>query len=297
MKVLVLGGNGMLGSQIVKDFNRRFEVYTIGRTKCNNSNKHIDIDINDTKIFSNFLKENFFHVIINSAAIIDHVVCESNPEECFKINALTNKLMLENTSDDTKIIFISSDAVFSDLTTERFPNSNASAQSIYGLSKELGERLLINSDRSRKYLIIRTTIVGFNNNGKGFIEWIVRSLKNKKEITLFSDVVFNPISIYRLTSIIENLILNERINRNILHINSSEKTTKYQFGRLFAQQLNLDTNLVKKGSLKDYFAKGNRCFNQFLDTTRNEYLEINIPTTVQTIDELIKIVKYDSNEV
>lgn len=297
MKVLVLGGNGMLGSQIVKDFNRHFEVYTIGRTKCINSINHIDIDINNSRVFSNFLKDNFFHIIINSAAIVDHNICESKPEDCLKINSLTNKIILENSPDDTKIIFISSDAVFADFTTERLPNSVPTAQSMYGRSKVLGEKLLINSGKSRKYLIIRTTILGFNNNEKGFIEWIVKSLKNKKEITLFNDVVFNPISIYRLTSIILKLILSNRIGRDILHLNSPEKTTKYDFGYLIAKNLNLDTKLIIKGSLNDYSYKGNRCFNQFLDTKGNKYREIDLPTISQTINELIKNFRNDTNKV
>lgn len=295
MKVLVLGGNGMLGTQVVKDLSEEFEVYTIGRTKCISSKNHIDIDINNSTELSTFLKANFFHLIINSAAIIDHNVCESNPVDCLKINALINKILLECSEESTGLIYISSDAVFSDLTRERLPGSPTSAQSIYGLSKELGEKILINSDMLRNYLIIRTTIVGFNSNQKGYIEWIINSLKNGKKITLFDDVVFNPISIYEISSIIKSLILSDKIKRNILHLNSLEKTTKYHFGHLLAQNLQLNTKLIKKGSLNDFKSKGNRCFNQFLDTTGNDYQEINLPTTQQTINEIIKYFNYDSN--
>lgn len=295
MKVLVLGGNGMLGTQIVKDLSEEFEVSTIGRTKCINSKTHINIDINNSKELSTFLKANFFDLIINTAAIIDHSACESNPVDCLKINALINKILLECSEESTRLIYISSDAVFSDFTKERLPGSPTSAQSTYGLSKELGEKILINSNKLRNYLIVRTTIIGFNSNQKGYIEWIINSLKNGKQITLFDDVIFNPISIYKMSSIIKSLILRDKIKRNILHLNSSEKTTKYHFGHLLAQNLQLNAELINKGSLNDYNSKGNRCFNQFLDITGNDYQEINLPTIQQTIDEIIKYLKYDSN--
>ena len=295
MKVLVLGGNGMLGTQVVKHLSEEFEVYTIGRTKCISSKTHIDIDINNSTELSTFLKANFFHFIINSAAIIDHIACELNPVDCLKINALINKILLECTEETTRLIYISSDAVFSDFTKERLPASPTSAQSMYGLSKELGEKILISSNKFRNYLIIRTTIVGFNSNKKGYIEWIINSLKNGKQITLFDDVVFNPISIYKISSILKTLILSDKINRNILHLNSSEKTTKYHFGHLLAQNLKLNIEQIKKGSLKDYNSKGNRCFNQFLDITGNDYQGINLPTTQQTINDIIKHIKNDSN--
>lgn len=296
MKILVLGGNGMLGSQLVEDLKSLNDVYTIGRTKCINSKNHFEIDINNAQSLSFFLKENYFELVINSAAIIDHVECETNPEDCLRINALINKTLLDSTHHETKIIYISTDAVFSDKNKERLPSSCTSPQSLYGLSKDFAEKILLNSEEIRNFLIIRTTIVGFNFKKKGFIEWIVNSLMNNKEITLFEDVIFNPISIYNLSAKIQYILNREQIKRNIIHLNGTEAISKYKFGLSFAKETGLNHELIKKGTLGAFPDKGSRCYNQFLDVFNNELNNLQLPTVQETITELTHKF-YDFNKI
>ena len=73
-------------------------------------------------------------------------------------------------------------------------NDCVSPENIYGKSKELGEFFTFFSQR--QFCVIRTTIIGLNINSKkiGFVEWIINSSKVSETISLFDDVVFNPIS-------------------------------------------------------------------------------------------------------
>lgn len=286
MKILILGSSGMLGSTLTKDLSQTHDVITLGRNKPVDSNNHIFIDVNNSSKFSIYLRENSFDVIINSLAIIDHNHCDLHPEKCLKINSLINKTLVDNISSSTVVIFISSDAVFSDESIERYPTTPTFSKSVYGISKELGERFLLFSKSPQNFLIIRTTILGFSPKKKGFIEWLVGNIENNKTITLFDDVYFNPISIYELSATILTILNKKNYSRDILHINNSEITTKYTFGFKLVEKLGLNTNLILKGKLLDYENRGSRCFNQTLSTL-NSPLTKNF-TTESTINSLIE---------
>jgi dTDP-4-dehydrorhamnose reductase len=292
MKILILGGNGMLGSQLTEVLNRHYEVTTLGRTVSFKSREHIHIDVNSEKNFSDFLKENVYDIIINCVAIINHEYCELNPNESLKVNSLLNQILIENIPDSTFIIYISSDAVFNDKITNRKPSSPTFPKSTYGISKEIGERVLLNSKISQNFLIIRTTIVGFSSTGKGFIEWMVNSIKNNQVITLFDDVKFNPISIYEFSKILLDFITRGVFSREIIHINSTESTTKYDFGLLLAKKLGLNRSFIRRGKLSEFEKKGNRNLDQRIDVNESDP-RFPLP---RLIDTLITLNNYYENK-
>ena len=70
--------------------------------------------------------------------------------------------ILKATDPSVGIIYISTDAVFPSSLHMAKHTDCTQPESVYGKSKELAEFFLLNSDR--KYTIIRTTIVGLNEN-------------------------------------------------------------------------------------------------------------------------------------
>ena len=150
-------------------------------------------------------------LIIHCAAITDGNFCQKNPFQAFNVNGLSMQKILDSTESKVKIIYISTDAVFSSLSSNACEDDFTRPDNIYGKSKELGEFFLLNSDRN--YLILRTTIVGKNINlsKEGFLEWILNSVKNNNKVNLFEDVLFNPITIWDLIEEIIFLLDSENI--------------------------------------------------------------------------------------
>ena len=111
--------------------------------------------------------------------------------------------------------------------------------------KRVGE--LFQYFRESKYTIVRTTIVGLNinQNKTSFIEWIINSIKQNKDLGLFSDVLFSPISIWSLAEEIKFLIETNNINCETLHI-SGELCSKYEFGIKLLKNLNLSSKKCPK---------------------------------------------------
>ena len=155
----------MLGSNMATYFSHYFDVFATGNSDVDFLGdvqyKKFDLSGDD---FYRLIEWSNPDIIVHCAALTNGNYCEENPLDAFNINGVSVKKLLDSTSPNVKIIYISTDAVFpSDLHMAN-EKDNVNPQSIYGKSKELGEYYLINSNRD--YLIIRTTIVGLNLNKK-----------------------------------------------------------------------------------------------------------------------------------
>lgn len=266
MKVLILGASGMLGTALVKKLRNSYNVTSLGRTFCHDSHQHIQINV-DSDLLGKHLSKSNYDVVINCVAIIDHIYCNDNFEKCLLINSLINETIVKNVKRTTRVLYISSDAVFSDSIEKRTPLTNPLPQSYYGTSKLVGEKVLLIQNRGVDFYIIRTTIVGFSPKEKGFVNWLLESTKNNKSTTLFTDVFFNPISIWDLATEIEYLITQPMLKSQILHINGLDRLSKHEFGLKLCEALGIDTKLISKGKLTDFSSRADRCYNQVLETT------------------------------
>ena len=206
MRILITGASGMLGATIVKMMSKKFTVFGTGNSEYESIDcEYLIFDLlNDN--YDELISWSNPDLIIHSGALTNSNYCNENPLEAFNINGLSVKKLIDATNDSVKIIYISTDdAVF---PSERHMAKEVNPvfpENIYGKSKELGEFFLTTSNRV--YTIIRTTIVGLNENNKksGFLEWIINSSINSVYIDLFGDVIFNPISIWDLTNEISYL--------------------------------------------------------------------------------------------
>lgn len=294
-RILITGASGMLGATLVNELSKTFDVYATGNTDFKESYKNylkFDLGSQSYEQLINWSKPD---VIVHCAAITNGNYCNLNPKEAFDINGISLNKIIKSTSDKVKIIYISSDAVFPSKTHMAKEIDPVFPENVYGKSKEIGEFYLLNSNRL--YTIIRTTIVGFNLNStkSSFIEWILTSVKKNKEIGLFDDVIFTPISIYQLSNEINFLITENQIKSEVLHISGVEKTSKYNFGINLINALNLSTDKIKSSSILAFKDRAKRCTDQTLDTSyyQNKYKR-QLPNLAQTI-QVLKDKYYESN--
>ena len=284
MRVLITGATGMLGSALVPLLSDKHEVFGTGTSKLKNGIKnYMSFDLlNDD--YSELIAWSDPNVIIHGAAITDGGYCAKNPEEAFKVNGFSVKKLVEASSEDVQLIYISTDAVFANDSHMSKEQDCVAPESVYGKSKELGEFFLLNSERD--FTIIRTTIVGLNMFEKkmSFVEWIINSAQKGIEINLFDDVLFNPISIWELSSEIDKLLLKKRVSSKILHISGKEPCSKFSFGMSLLQGLNLPTHNVNKSSIQQFKGRLNRSSDQTLDCSFYEKNnEISLPQIKETI--------------
>ncbi len=285
--ILITGASGMLGATLASLWEDKYNIFATDHNNYKN---------NEIKNFKNFdlLSESYKDlinwsnpdIVVHCAAMTNVDECEDHPKRAMAVNAKSiNKILAEN--NDIKIIFISSDAVFSDGCSMAIEKDEVSPETIYGESKAKAERYLQESNCD--YLIIRTTIVGknINENKVGFSEWIIDSVVNKKNITLFNDVYFTPITIWHLAKEIEWCIDNSI--SGIVHISGKDSVTKFDFGKKLCDCMGLNADIISKGSVDSVTFKAKRSKDQTLSSSYYERISgHNIPLMEYTVELLAK---------
>ena len=212
--------------------------------------------------------------------------CEDNPEHAMAVNAESVNKFLKYGSD-TRLIFISSDAVFPDGIHMAMEKDQISPENVYGKTKETGEKYI--KDALGDHVAIRTTIVGKNINPsyQGFVEWIVNSIKNGKEIILFEDVLFTPITTWHLANEMD-WIIRSNIS-GIVHVAGVEPISKYDFGKKICEGLELDTKLIRKGSMDNVKFNAKRSNDQTMDSGFYHSLSSRfLPSADETVDIIVE---------
>ncbi len=287
MRILVTGASGMLGATLVKVLSKKYCVYATGNSDFDNlttNYKKFDL-LNDS--YDELIEWANPDIIIHSGALTNGNYCDKNPMEALNINGVSIRKIIDATRNSVKIIYISTDAVFSSSLHMAKEKDCVCPENVYGKSKELGEFFLFNSVRD--YLIVRTTIVGLNENKNksGFVEWILNSAKERKQINLFDDVLFNPISIWELTEELSYLISNNLISSEVIHVAGNQICTKYEFGKLLLEELKLPFEKVERGSINSFNNRVKRAADQSLDCTyyENKYNR-KLPSLIETVTSI-----------
>jgi dTDP-4-dehydrorhamnose reductase len=266
-RILVTGASGMLGAALVNELKKNFNIFATGNSIF--EEQYINYKKFDLKSesYDELIKWSNPDIILLCGAITNGNYCEENPNESLDINGISIWKFLTATKNKVKIIYISTDAVFSSSHNLAKEIDCVSPENVYGKSKELGE-FFLNSSNNRNYTIIRTTIVGLNINKEkeGFVEWIIKSSKNNEDFGLFTDVLFSPISIWDLATEINFLIQTDNINSETLHI-AGETCTKYQFGYELLKTLNIPDKNLSKALISSFKDRAKRSKDQSLDSS------------------------------
>lgn len=287
--ILITGASGMLGATLASFFSSDYNVFGTGGSDFKDAGfNYKEFDLSSLN-YDELIAWSKPDVVIHCGALTNGNYCLEHPDIAFKVNGVSVRNFLEATDKKVKIIYISSDAVFPSSLHLAKETDCVFPENIYGKSKELGE-FFLNTSANRSYTIIRTTIVGLNLNKQksGFAEWIINTAKENKEIGLFSDVLFTPISIWALAKEIKFLIKSNNINCETLHI-GGELCTKYQFGKKLLESLGITTDKLVESSILSFEDRAKRCTDQSIDSAMyQQKYKRNLPGLIQTINMIKK---------
>ena len=205
MRILILGSNGMVGSEISSRIDKIYEVRSFN---------HSELDITDyDRVYSevNQYKPNF---IINSAAYTNVEKAEKNKNLCYKVNsdavkhlaALCNKFK-------SHLIHLSTDYVFDGTkSTPYTENDTTKPMNVYGDSKNRGDEYIKNSGCD--YVIFRTSWV-YGPNGNNFVKNILQQATLSDKLEVVCDQYGNPTSSLFIAEIIEKYLNMQLLNNYI----------------------------------------------------------------------------------
>lgn len=282
MRILITGASGMLGAALAARWRDGHEVYATGTHQFpgNPAGRYRAFDLRADS-YAELMDWARPDVVVHSAAITNVDLCEKDPALAMAVNAEPVRKFLR-ARPGQRIALVSSDAVFAAGRHLAKESDAPAPANVYGESKLLGEKYL--QEAGAGSCALRTTIVGINANPakRGFAEWIVDAAREGREISLFTDVLFTPISVWDFADGLERAL--ELGLSGPVHLSGGEIASKHAFGLALCRRLGLDVSGLKAGSLDGLAAAARRTKDQTLDSSRFAALSGRpSPTIAETV--------------
>ena len=238
---IVLGKKGFISSSIKDIFNKnKIKSKFFGKNEINFLKKN---SINLFKTKTKNLKK--FNLIIISAVAPAKNILD------YEKNIIIIKNIISSVSYKkiNKIIYISSDAVYSDTKKEIFETSKTEPNSIHGLM-HLHRENLLNLFFNKKLIILRPTLLFGKNdphNSYGPNSFI-RIAKNKKNITLFGkgEEKRDHLFINDLSFVVYKIVINKNIKNGAYNAASGALISFYDIAKLVQKKYKTSKILTKK---------------------------------------------------
>jgi dTDP-4-dehydrorhamnose reductase len=241
MKIIIIGATGMVGHVLFHELCRKnIDVIGIGRRKAEKDIINFDLYTEWDQVKC-LLQNSKFDILINCSAIL---VNESNINklQAIYINSFLPHLLADLfKKTETKVVHLSTGAVFSGNDEFYFEDSPLSPQTYYGITKAAGEF------NNNKDLIIRSDFWGPDSKkeGTGLFNWF---LNQDGTVTAYENVFFNGISNVELAGIVLDLTNN---HSGIIHIGTSTRNSKSNFLEKIKKTFNLkNISLHKDNTIK-----------------------------------------------
>jgi dTDP-4-dehydrorhamnose reductase len=286
---LIIGGTGFLGCELSEYLSRNcYNVWTAGRS----TNNQMVVDFNNSGSIMSAIESVCPQLVINLAAATNVDKCEADVQMATSANTIIPLRISEALSkiSNTGIHFvhISTDQVYSG--EGNHSENQVMPTNIYGLTKLAGEFAV----RYPQTTILRTNFVGKSRvpHRKSFSDWIVESFLNKSSVTLYSDVIFNPVHTTTLNSAIVEI--SRKMLFGTFNYGSKGGISKSEFALRLARLLDLSNDNARIGNLNKSLNRVHRPLNM---TMCVDQIEVEMGLICPAIeDEISKTAKEYINE-
>jgi dTDP-4-dehydrorhamnose reductase len=242
--LMITGGSGFVGSNLALYFTKTKKT-TISYFQSSIPKKLLEItdsvylDIRDADEVFKVMQQKMPKIVIHVAGNKNVSYCEKYPEEAYQTNALgTKNIATACRKFDARMIYISTDLVFSCTDGCYQENDQPNPSLVYGKTKLQGEEFILNELDNAA--ICRSG--GIYGTGSPLLHWLSSELTQGRTVQCFTDVFNTPTYTDNLAEMIEVIIENNL--SGIFHTVGRERVNRFQFFNYYATMFNLNTKLL-----------------------------------------------------
>jgi dTDP-4-dehydrorhamnose reductase len=252
MRILILGGDGMLGHQLVRMLSPAHTVHATLRGPrvaydhfglFSHQNASFGVDVTAMERLVEITAGFHPDTIINAVGIVKQRSAANHAIASLEINALLpHRCALLADAVGARFIHISTDCVFEGTRGGYAETDIPDAKDLYGRSKLLGE--VVDNPNS---ITLRTSIVGRElGRRQGLLEWF---LAQRGPVKGFSHAIFSGLTTKELSRVIERVITDHRQLTGLYHV-SGAPIDKESLLRLFGRALHPSCRIEHDDALK-----------------------------------------------
>jgi len=264
VKILILGGHGMLGHRLWLNLQKEHEVWVTVRQTSSpfpnlpefpSNRVRTDVDASNFDQVTRALASIQPDLVINCIGLIKQMGhLARDPIMSISLNALLpHRLSLICRAAKIRMVHISTDCVFSGKKGNYLESDESDAEDLYGRSKFLGEVAY-----PPHSITLRTSIIGRELKTRlGLIEWFL-SQKDGDTIRGYKHAIYSGFTTDELSRIIMNNIIPYPELTGLYHV-SSDPINKYDLLQITNQVFGRRINILPD---EDFFV------DRSLDSTR-----------------------------
>lgn len=246
-KLLVTGAGGFLGSAICQAASTLWQVYGVVYShSADFAHAVFKADLTRQQDVKRVMDTALPNAVIHTAAMADPNACQVNPEESGKINVEASVFIANWCADHgIPMVFTSSDLVFDGQNAPYRESDHVNPVNLYGEQKARAEAEILKV--YPEAAVCRMSLM-FGDRLSARYQPLAIPLKQGRRIRLFVDEVRTPLDVYTAA---KGILLALGKTSGLLHLGGAERVTRYQFGRILAEALDISPNAIEPCFQKD----------------------------------------------
>ncbi|MCD1258082.1 SDR family oxidoreductase [Paenibacillus athensensis] len=226
-KLLVFGGQGMLGHMLVDYFRTIGGWQVMYTTRDRHDPFGLYLEGGDLAAVEQLIAAVRPAVAVNAIGLLNEFA-ERDPQAAYWINGLLpHRMAAALARNGGRLIHISTDCVFAGVRGMHAENDEPDGVSVYARSKALGEL------RVAPHVTLRTSIVGPDNRaaGIGLLAWLLRQPQGAT-IRGYTRAYWNGVTTLELAKCV-HAVCEDETAAGLFHIAAPEPVSKYELLQLF----------------------------------------------------------------
>lgn len=285
MRILILGGSGMIGHQLFTNIQKKHTVKVTLRKELSHynhyklfsaANSYPKLDSKNIPGFEAAINDFMPDVIINALGDINQSRAEKSPLNSIEVNAAFPHIMANmSLKYNVRFIQISTDCVFLGTKGNYVESDKPDAVMVYGRSKALGEVMY------PKSLTLRTSTIGLElGEPHNLIGWF---LSQKGKIKGYKNAIYTGVITAELARVIEFIITKHPEMTGIWQV-ASEPISKFEILTKLKEKLGLHSIEIEPDAKF-------HCDRSLNPTKFLEYTGYTMPSWESMLDELALTIK------
>ncbi|MCC5954237.1 MAG: sugar nucleotide-binding protein [Acidimicrobiia bacterium] len=253
-RVLVIGAGGFLGANVAltaASAGERLVLHSRHGDAAVEGAELVAGDLHASGTAADLVRSVGAEVVLNCAALADVDRCEHEPSLAARLNEdVPAELAEACAAGGSRLVHISTDAVFGAAPGPYTTGSAPSPINVYGRTKAAGEAAVV--EAAPDALVIRTNLVGWSPTGRrSLLEFFWRNVTEGHTVNGFTDVRFRPVAASLVWRVVAGWLTTDTGEGPIRHLTGAELLSKYDFGRRVATVFDADPDLVRRSTVAE----------------------------------------------